>query len=107
VVDLEVADDVIFERLTGRRECSKCGKTYHIVGNKPSVDGICDACGGTLVCRKDDNPETIKNRLAVYHSQTEPLKNFYREKGLLVKVEGKDNVEDTYVEVLKALGENI
>ncbi len=103
VLDLEVPDEIILGRLTGRRECSKCGKTYHIVDNKPSVEGICDACGGELICRKDDNPETIKNRLEVYHSQTEPLKNFYTDKGLLRKIVGKDSVDDTYAEVVKVL----
>ncbi len=103
VLDIEVHDEIILDRLTGRRECSKCGKTYHIVDNKPSVDGICDACGGELICRKDDNPETIKNRLEVYHSQTEPLKKFYSEKGLLNKVVGQDSVEETYAEVVKVL----
>ena len=103
VLDLEVPDEIILGRLTGRRECSKCGKTYHIVDNKPSVEGICDACGGELICRKDDNPETIKNRLEVYHSQTEPLKKFYLEKGLLRKVVGQDSVEETYAEVVKVL----
>lgn len=103
VLDLEVPDEIILGRLTGRRECSKCGKTYHIVDNKPSVEGICDACGGELICRKDDNPETIKNRLEVYHSQTEPLKKFYSEKGLLSKVVGQDSVEETYAEVIKVL----
>ncbi len=103
VIDLEVPDEVILGRLTGRRECSKCGKTYHIVDNKPSVEGICDACGGKLVCRKDDNPETINNRLEVYHNQTEPLKKFYADKGLLKEIVGQDSVDGTYAEVLKAL----
>ncbi|MBO5453346.1 MAG: adenylate kinase [Clostridia bacterium] len=103
VIDLVVPDEVILGRLTGRRECSKCGRTYHIVDNKPSVEGICDACGGELICRKDDNPETIKNRLEVYHSQTEPLEKFYTDKGLLCKVIGQDSVDGTYAEVLKVL----
>lgn len=107
VVDIEVADDVIVERLSGRRECSKCGKTYHIAHQKTSVDGICDACGGALVRRKDDEPETIKNRLAVYHNQTEPLKEFYIKKELLVKVEGREQVAQTTDKVFEALGVNL
>ena len=84
VIDIEVKDDVIVKRLSGRRECSKCGATYHIE-NKPSKMGDrCERCGEALTTRADDEPETIKSRLAVYHSQTEPLVNFYKEKGNLV-----------------------
>jgi len=104
VIDLELADDVIIERLSGRRECSECGRTYHIANNKPSVDGKCDSCGGDLVHRKDDKPETIKNRLAVYHKQTEPLKAFYKERGLLLQVDGQGEVADTTNKVFEAMG---
>lgn len=104
VVDLELADEVIVERLSGRRECSECGRTYHISHNKPSVDGKCDSCGADLIRRKDDEPETIKNRLAVYHKQTEPLIEFYIQKGLLVKVESQNEVAVTTDKVFEAMG---
>lgn len=104
VIDLELADDVIIERLSGRRECSECGRTYHITNNKPSVEGKCDSCGGALVHRKDDKPETIKNRLAVYHKQTEPLKAFYKERGLLLPIDGQGEVADTTNKVFEAMG---
>lgn len=104
VLDIEVDDEVIVERLSGRRECSKCGRTYHVLYNKPSVDGTCDSCGGSLISRKDDNPETIKERLVVYHNQTEPLKEFYKEKGILVVAKSCNDVQDTTKEVFKALG---
>lgn len=104
VLTIELADEVILERLSGRRECSRCGKTYHIIYHKPKVDGICDACGGQLVCRKDDKPETIKSRLIVYHDQTEPLKAFYEQRGLLVVAHSQEVVTDTTKEVFRALG---
>ena len=104
VLDIEVEDDVIIERLSGRRECSKCGRTYHVLYNKPSVEGSCDSCGGELICRKDDNPETIKERLVVYHNQTEPLKEFYKNKGIMVVAKSQNDVKETTNEVFKALG---
>lgn len=104
VVDLELEDEEIIRRLSGRRECSNCGRTYHIEHNKPSVDGKCDFCGAHLVCRKDDEPETIKNRLAVYHKQTEPLKEFYSKKGLLIKVDSQGGVAKTTDKVFEAMG---
>ena len=107
VVDIELEDEEILSRLSGRRECSKCGKTYHVVWNKPSKDGICDSCGASLVRRHDDEPDTIKKRLVVYHNQTEPLKNFYREKGLMAAVRSQEGVEETTKEVFKALGVNV
>ncbi len=107
VVDIELEDEEIMSRLSGRRECSGCGKTYHIVWNKPSKDGICDSCGADLVRRHDDEPDTIKKRLVVYHNQTEPLKTFYKEKGLMVAVRSQEGVEETTKEVFKALGVNV
>ena len=104
VVDIELADDVIVNRLSGRRECSVCGRTYHISHNKPSVEGKCDSCGGDLVRRKDDEPETIKNRLAVYHKQTEPLIAFYKERGILLPIDGQGEVADTTNKVFEAMG---
>ncbi|MCD8390733.1 MAG: adenylate kinase [Firmicutes bacterium] len=103
VLSIEVDDDVIVERLSSRRECSKCGAPYNIVFNRPEVEGKCDKCGGDLIQRSDDNPETIKNRLDVYHTQTEPIKAYYEELGLLVKAYGQVEVKDTTKEVFKAL----
>ena len=104
VLSIEVSDDTILERLSGRRECAKCGRTYHILYHKPKVEGKCDACGGDLICRADDNPETIKSRLAVYHKQTEPLIQFYKKMGVLVYVHSEEGVEETTKEAFKALG---
>lgn len=104
VLSIEVEDDVIVERLSARRECSKCGAPYNIVSNKPEIEGKCDKCGGDLIQRADDNPETIKHRLDVYHDQTEPIKHYFGDLGLLVEAQGRDKVEDTTVNVLKALG---
>ena len=104
VLDIELEDEVIIERLAGRRECSKCGRTYHVLFNNSEVDGICDSCGGELIRRKDDNPDTIKNRLVVYHKQTEPLKEFYRNRNILVVAKSCNEVSDTTKEVFKALG---
>ncbi len=103
VIDIEVQDDVIVNRLSGRRVCEKCGRPYHTESLKPKVDGVCDDCGGALVQRKDDQIETIKNRLDVYHKETEPLVNYYKEQGKLVVVEGQDTVADTTAAVLKAI----
>jgi len=104
VLDIEVPDNLIVERLSGRRECSKCGTPYHVV-YKPSADGNkCSACGGDLIQRADDNEETVKNRIKVYHEQTEPIKEYYAKTGKLVIAYGKDELEDTTQEVAKALG---
>ena len=104
VLNLLVADDVIVTRLSGRRECKACAAPYHIKFNPPKKDGVCDKCGGVLISREDDVPETIRQRLSVYHQQTEPLIGFYKEKELLVDVAGKESIEDTTQEVLQALG---
>lgn len=104
VLSLEVDDDVIVGRLSARRECSKCGAPYNIVSNKPKTEGKCDKCAGDLIQRADDKPETIKNRLDVYHDQTEPIKDYYAKLGLLVTAQGEDKLEDTISNVLKALG---
>ena len=103
VIDIEVADDVIAQRVSGRRVCLACGATYHIDYKKPSVDGVCDKCGDTLVQRKDDHPNTVKDRLRVYHEQTEPLKSYYAQSGKLKIVEGQEEVKDTSALVLAAL----
>lgn len=94
VLNIEVADDTIVKRMSGRRVCP-CGASYHVEFNPPKVEGICDRCGEKLYIRKDDAAETVKNRLQTYHAQTEPLKDYYAGKGLLVSVEGQGKVEDT------------
>ena len=104
VVSIEVADQVIMERMSGRRVCESCGASYHLVAVPPKVAGVCDSCGGKLVQRKDDAPETVKGRLAVYHKETEPLKDFYAQRGLLKSVENQPSVEATTAAILKALG---
>ena len=104
VLSLEVSDKDIEERMTGRRVCEKCGASYHIAHKKPAVDGVCDSCGGALIQRKDDAPETVRDRLKVYHEQTEPLKSFYKAKGKLESVEGRDGVQATTALVFKTLG---
>ena len=102
-LSIEVADEKIMQRLSGRRVCGSCGASYHIDYKKPEKDGICDACGEALVQRNDDKPETIADRLDVYHKQTEPLKDFYRAAGKLKIVEGQEQVADTTALVLQAL----
>ena len=104
VVSIEVADEAIMERMSGRRVCESCGASYHLVAVPPKVAGVCDSCGGKLVQRKDDAPETVKDRLAVYHKETEPLKDFYAQRGLLKSVENQPSVEATTAAILKALG---
>ena len=103
VLLLDVADEVIVERLSGRRECSKCATPYHIV-YKPSPAGDKCPCGGELIQRDDDNEQTVKNRIEVYHNQTEPIKEYYEKQGILVVASGCDAVEDTTKAVFKALG---
>lgn len=95
VIDIEVADETITQRVSGRRVCPACGASYHTEYKKPGVEGVCDKCGSTLVQRKDDHPDTVKERLDVYHAQTEPLKDYYAKAGKLVTVEGQEAVEDT------------
>ncbi len=97
VVDIEVEDQVIADRLSGRRVCEACGSSYHLQHKQPAKEGVCDRCGGKLVQRKDDQPETVQDRLRVYHEQTEPLKEFYAQKGILkvVDVAADASVEDT------------
>ncbi len=106
VLDIEVADEVIAGRLTGRRVCEGCGSSYHLQHKKPAVEGVCDRCGGKLIQRKDDAPETVADRLSVYHVQTEPLKDYYAGKGILkiVDVPETASVEETSRLVLTTLG---
>ena len=105
VIDIEVPDEKIVLRMSGRRVCPACGNSYHLLYKKPEKDGICNACGAELIIRADDHPNTVKERLDVYHSQTEPLKDFYEKKGKLFIVEGQEEVADTSALVLKALEE--
>lgn len=105
VLSIELSDDEIVRRLAGRFECSECRRPYNQDGHAPKVAGVCDECGGKLIRRADDEPETIKNRLSVYHEQTEPLKEYYVQKGLLTVAYSQNKLEDTKREVLKALSE--
>ncbi len=104
VVSIEISDDVIEARMTGRRVCGSCGASYHIVANPPKTEGICDLCGQALVTRKDDAPETVRNRLKVFHAETEPLKDFYAKLGSLKLVEGNQPIENATRDILAALG---
>lgn len=103
-LSLEVEDAAIEARMSGRRVCEGCGASYHMEYKKPKAEGICDACGAKLVQRKDDAPETVRDRLKVYHEQTEPLKDYYANKGMLKSVAGCDGIEDTTKAVFAALG---
>ena len=102
VLSIEVADETIVERMSGRRVCS-CGASYHVAFNPTKIENVCDKCGGALIVRADDAAETVKNRLLTFHTQTEPLKAYYAEKGLLVSVEGQEEVADTTRLVFEAL----
>ena len=95
VISIEVADDKIVERMGGRRVCSGCGASYHTIHKPPVKEGICDRCGKALITRKDDDPETVKERLQIYHDQTEPLKGYYASKGILKEVSGQDEIDAT------------
>lgn len=103
VIDIEVPDEKIAARMSGRRVCKDCGSSYHLEYKAPKAEGVCDACDGELIQRKDDAPETVLDRLAVYHKQTEPLKDYYSNKGILRIVEGQEEIADTSVLTLKAL----
>lgn len=103
VIDIEVPDEKITERMSGRRVCKECGASYHLLYKKPEKEGVCNLCGGELVQRKDDHPDTVLDRLKVYHEQTEPLKDFYAKKGKLRIVEGQEKVEDTTAATFRAL----
>ena len=104
VLNIEVSDEDIVKRKSGRRTCPKCGSTYHIEFNPTKTEGVCDNCGTELTVRKDDHPDVVKSRLDVYHSETEPLKAFYQEKGILRTVVGQKELKDTTALTAKALG---
>ena len=103
VVDIDVPDENIVNRMSGRRVCKACGSSYHIENKKPKVEGVCDSCGGELQIRKDDAPETVLDRLNVYHEQTEPLKDFYAKCGKLRSVEGTAPITEITEAILKVL----
>ena len=102
-LSIEVEDQVIVDRLGGRRVCKDCGATYHMLSHRPQKDGVCDECGGEVICRKDDDPETVKARLVTYHRETEPLKAFYAERGLLKTVENQPSAAETTVVIRSVL----
>ncbi len=104
VLFLDVSDDAIVERMSGRRTCPKCQATYHVVSHPPKKEGICDKCGTALGIRDDDRPEVVRQRIAVYHKQTEPIVNHYKNKGLLKVVKGQEKLEDTTALVAAAIG---
>ena len=104
-VNVDVPDENIINRMSGRRACLNCGATYHIVYNPSKKEGICDTCGQQLVLRDDDKPETVKKRLSVYHDQTQPLIDFYTERKVLVEVDGTQSMDKVFEDIMKILGE--
>ena len=104
VISIEISDETIMKRMSGRRVCEHCGASYHLVAVPPKTPGVCDKCGGKLIQRHDDEPETVKARLEVYHRETEPLKAFYAQRGLLKSVENQPTVAGTSQAILHALG---
>ena len=103
-VNVDVPDENIINRMSGRRACLNCGATYHIVYNAPKKENVCDACGQELVLRDDDKPETVKKRLDVYHDQTQPLIDYYKNAGVLAEVDGTLDMEDVFQAIVKILG---
>ncbi len=106
VINIDVDLDILKERLTGRRICRACGATYHKIFNPTAVDGVCDKCGGELYQRKDDNEETVANRLNVYVNQTKPLLDYYAETGILVNINGQQSIDAVFGEIESVLGGN-
>ena len=103
-INVEVPDENIINRMSGRRACVGCGATYHIQFNPTKVEGICDACGEKLILRDDDKPETVKNRLSVYHEQTQPLIDYYTKAGILKTVDGTVDINDVFAAIVEILG---
>ena len=103
-ISIEIEDETIIERMSGRRTCHDCGASFHVVNNPPKTEGVCDFCGGELTIRKDDAPETVKSRLATYHSETEPLKDFYAQRGKLKSVANQPSIEAVTASIIEALG---
>lgn len=104
VLNIHVPDEKLVNRLSGRRVCQKCGKSYHVIYNPPSKENICSECGGSIIQRDDDKEETVLNRLKTYHQQTAPLIEYYKNQGKLVTAIGQEEIKDTTKEVMKALG---
>jgi len=105
VLDIDVPDENIIHRMGGRRACPNCGATYHIEFNPPKVEGVCDNCGGELILRDDDKPETVKERLTVYHDQTQPLIDYYEKEDILESVDGTKEIDDVFNQIVEILGE--
>ena len=103
-VNIDVPDEAIIERMSGRRACLSCGATYHVDYNPPKTEGICDTCGQPLVLREDDKPETVQTRLSVYHEQTQPLIEYYGAKNALVSVDGTKPMDEVFADILKVIG---
>ncbi len=104
VLSIEISDEEIEQRMSGRRVCSKCGAPYHVKAKPPKQEGVCDTCGGALIQRDDDKAETVHHRLEVYHAETEPLKGYYQQKGVLVPVDNQPTIEATTQVIVEALG---
>lgn len=104
VICITAPDGEIVKRISGRRICEDCGEGYHMIYDRPEKEGVCSKCGGRLICRDDDTEETVKVRLSVYHEKTEPLKEYYAKKGLLVEVASQEKIEDTSALMFKLLG---
>ena len=104
-IDVDVPDENIVNRMSGRRACVSCGATYHVVYAAPKVEGICDTCGAELILRDDDKPETVQKRLGVYHEQTQPLIDYYTKAGILKSVDGTRNLEEVFESIVEILGE--
>ena len=104
-IDIDVPDENIINRMSGRRACVGCGATYHVLFNPTKVEGKCDVCGESLILRDDDKPETVKKRLDVYHTQTQPLIDFYTERKLIVEVDGTQSMDKVFDDIMKILGE--
>ena len=104
VLSIEITDQEIEQRMSGRRVCAQCGAPYHVTAKPPKQEGVCDSCGGALVQRDDDKAETVRKRLAVYHAETEPLKDYYQQKGILVPVDNQPTIEATTQVIVEALG---
>lgn len=103
-INVEVPDENIIKRMSGRRACLACGATYHVEHVPPKKEGICDRCGKELVLRDDDKPETVKKRLEVYHAQTQPLIEYYNKKNILKEVDGTKDMKDVFADIVKILG---